>query len=105
MSHLPTPTRSRLTRHILLASLLGGAPLLLAMPAALAYASEQTRHYAIPAGGLDQALNRFASQSGILLSADAQLTAGKHTPAQRHLLGERWPRPVADRHRPARAQG
>ena len=80
MSHLPTPTRSRLTHHILLASLLGGAPLLLAVPAALAYASEQTRQYAIPAGGLDQALNRFASQSGILLSADAQLTAGKHSP-------------------------
>ena len=79
MPYLPTPTRLRLTRHILFAGLLSGGPVLLAIPAALAHASEQTRHYAIPAGGLDQALNHFASQSGILLSADAHLTTGKRS--------------------------
>lgn len=83
MPYLPTPPRSRVTlavRDALFAGLLGGGALLLTAPATLAYASEQTRSYVIPAGGLDQALNRFASESGILLSADAQLTAGKRSP-------------------------
>ncbi|MFJ4067729.1 TonB-dependent siderophore receptor [Pseudomonas sp. NPDC089996] len=80
MPYLPTPTRLRLTRNILFAGLLSGGPVLLALPATLAHASEQTRHYAIPAGSLDQALNHFASQSGILLSADAILTTGKRSP-------------------------
>lgn len=83
MPHLPTSTRSRLNlavRHALFAGLLAGGPLLLAMPVSPAVASEQTRSYAIPAGNLDQALNRFASEAGILLSADGQLTAGKRSP-------------------------
>ncbi|KIY41895.1 ligand-gated channel [Pseudomonas sp. 10-1B] len=53
--------------------------MLFALPATPADASEQSRSYAIPAGGLDQVLNRFASEAGILLSADAQLTAGKRS--------------------------
>lgn len=82
MPYLPATPRSRLSlavRHTVFASLLGGGPLLLAMSAAPACASEQTHNYTIPAGGLDQALNRFASEAGILLSVDAQLTAGKRS--------------------------
>jgi outer membrane receptor for ferric coprogen and ferric-rhodotorulic acid len=80
MPHLPSQ-RSRLSRSItpaLLASLLAAAPLLLSPSAqAQSVAREQTRSYAIPAGNLDQALNRFASEAGILLSVDSRLTAGK----------------------------
>lgn len=36
--------------------------------------------YAIPAGPLSSALSRFASEAGILLAADAQLTQGKQSP-------------------------
>ena len=82
MPYLPTTSTSRLShavRHALFAGLLCSGPLLLALPAAPASASEQSRSYAIPAGGLDQALNRFASEAGILLSADAQLTTGKRS--------------------------
>lgn len=38
-----------------------------------------TAAYNIPAGPLGTALSRFASESGILLSSDANLTAGKQT--------------------------
>lgn len=83
MPHLPATNPSRLTlavRRALLASLLMASPLMLA-PAAQAQpaASQQARAYAIPAGPLDQALNRFASEAGILLSVNAQLTAGKRS--------------------------
>lgn len=83
MPHLPATNPSRLTlavRRALFASLLMANPLLLA-PAAQAQpaTSQQTHTYAIPAGPLDQALNRFASEAGILLSVNAQLTAGKRT--------------------------
>ncbi|WP_286786441.1 MULTISPECIES: TonB-dependent siderophore receptor [Pseudomonas] len=83
MPHRPLQ-RSQLSRSItpaLFASLLAATPLL-ASPSALAQsaASEQARGYAIPAGNLDQALNRFASEAGILLSVDSRLTAGKSSP-------------------------
>lgn len=72
---------TRSVRHALFAGLLAVGPLpFLPVAQAQPAASEQARAYAIPAGNLDQALNRFASESGILLSADAQLTAGKHSP-------------------------
>lgn len=85
MPHLPASTRSRMSlavRHALFAGLLAGGPLLLAVPMAQAESStsQQTRSYAIPAGNLDQVLNRFASEAGILFSTDAQLTAGKRSP-------------------------
>jgi len=38
-----------------------------------------TATYNIPAGPLGTALSRFASESGLLLSSDASLTAGKQT--------------------------
>ncbi|KAF7598188.1 MAG: TonB-dependent siderophore receptor [Candidatus Dactylopiibacterium carminicum] len=40
---------------------------------------QSARHYEIPAGPLDQALNRFAAEAGILLTIDASLTAGKQS--------------------------
>ena len=58
MPYLPTTTCSRLSlavRRSLFAGLLCTSPLLLALPAVPADASEQTHSYAIPAGGLDQA--------------------------------------------------
>ncbi|MBM7062643.1 TonB-dependent siderophore receptor [Pseudomonas sp. UL073] len=79
----PLP-RTRLTvavRHALFAGLLAaGALPLLPLAQAQPAASQQARSYAIPAGNLDQVLNRFASEAGILLSVDAQLTAGKRSP-------------------------
>ena len=39
-----------------------------------------TRSYQIPAGPLSAALSRFAAEAGVLLSVDAQLTAGKQSP-------------------------
>lgn len=83
MPHLPTSQRFRLSlsvRHALFTGLLAASPLLIAPLAQAAPASsEQVRSYAIPAGSLDQVLNRFASEAGILLSADSRLTAGKHS--------------------------
>ncbi len=84
MHHLPASQRSPLNLSItraLFAGLLAATPLL---PGAIATAqaapAEQSRSYAIPAGNLDQALNRFASEAGILLSVDSRLTAGKRSP-------------------------
>lgn len=83
MPYLHTSQRSRLSlsvRRALFTGLLATSPLLIAPLAQAAPASsEQVRNYAIPAGNLDQALNHFASEAGILLSADSRLTAGKHS--------------------------
>lgn len=46
---------------------------------AWAQAASAARAYRIAAGSLDQALNAFASAAGVALSADAALTAGKHS--------------------------
>lgn len=85
MPHLPTTPRSRLSlavRQTLFAGLLVGGPLMLTVATAQAQiaTSEQTRSYALPAGNLDQVLNRFASEAGILLSVDSRLTSGKQSP-------------------------
>jgi outer membrane receptor for ferric coprogen and ferric-rhodotorulic acid len=83
MPHLPATNPFRLNlavRRALFAGLLAASPLLLATAAqAQPATSQQARIYAIPAGPLDQILNRFASEAGILLSANAQLTAGKRS--------------------------
>ena len=39
----------------------------------------ETRSYDIPAGPLSEVLSRFAAESGLLLSSDAELTAGKRS--------------------------
>lgn len=84
MPYLPATPYSRLNlsiRHALIASLLTSVPSLPVWAASAAPTQqEQSRTYAITAGSLDQVLNRFASESGILLSADGTLTAGKRSP-------------------------
>lgn len=83
MPYLPATSRSRLSlcvRNTLFSGLLASVPTVTVSAASEPVASrEQTRAYAIPAGNLDQALNRFASESGILLSADGHLTVGKRS--------------------------
>jgi outer membrane receptor for ferric coprogen and ferric-rhodotorulic acid len=52
------------------------------MPAVQAAEPTTDRYvYAIPAAPLATQLNQFAAQSGIYLASDAQLTAGKSSPA------------------------
>jgi iron complex outermembrane receptor protein len=57
----------------------GVASLVLPANEAHAQANQQRRQYDIPAGTLDQVLNRYASAAGALLSADAALTQGKQS--------------------------
>ena len=78
MPHHPIQPLARALRRGLFVSLLATVP----MVPTLGYAEESAeaqRSYNIPAGNLDQALNRFASASGILLSVDATLTEGKRS--------------------------
>jgi len=74
-----------IVRHHLVpaaAALLLAGPVLLAPSAAAAQgaAAEQTHDYAIPGGPLTDVLNRFALASGLSLSGDGALTAGKSSP-------------------------
>ncbi|MGO1268700.1 MAG: TonB-dependent siderophore receptor, partial [Pseudomonas bubulae] len=78
MSHHPIQPLARALRRGLFAGLLATAPVLPSMVQA-EESTEALRSYDIPAGSLDQALNRFASASGILLSVDASLTDGKRS--------------------------
>ena len=78
MSHHPIQPLARALRRGLFAGLLATAPVLPSMAQA-EESTEALRSYDIPAGSLDQALNRFASASGILLSVDASLTDGKRS--------------------------
>ena len=66
-------------RKGMFATLLAAAPTLPNLAWAADASMSQTRQYAIAAGSLDQVLNRFASDAGILLSVDAQLTEGKRS--------------------------
>lgn len=68
---------------LLLCLTLGLAALLpasLARHAAAQPAAADAASYDIPAGTLDQVLNRFAASAGILLAIDGSLTAGKTSP-------------------------
>ncbi|WP_454692390.1 TonB-dependent siderophore receptor [Achromobacter aloeverae] len=56
-----------------------GAPLLACACAAHAQAADSVRAYDVPAGALEDALNRFGRQSGILLSFSPDMTAGLRT--------------------------
>ncbi|MNO60983.1 Ferric-pseudobactin receptor precursor [compost metagenome] len=78
MPHAPTTRPTRLALAVF-AGLLGSAPLLAPLTSQAASATSQQRQYAIPAGSLDQVLNRFASEAGVLLSVDAGLTSGKRS--------------------------
>lgn len=58
---------------------------LAAMPPArgagpIPFEQQAARPYAIPAGPLSTALSRFAAETGLLLSGNAKLTAGKRSP-------------------------
>jgi len=78
MSHHPIQPLARALRRGLFVSLLATAPVVPSVVQAQESA-EALRQYNIAAGNLDQALNQFASASGILLSVDASLTQGKHS--------------------------
>ncbi len=80
MPHRPIQPLARALRRGLFACVLATVPLVPALVQAQESAGAALRQYNIPAGSLDQALNRFASASGILLSVDASLTAGKRSP-------------------------
>ncbi len=66
-------------RRSVFATLLATTPLVPNLAWAEDAAVSQARQYTIAAGNLDQVLNRFASEAGILLSVDAQLTEGKRS--------------------------
>jgi len=80
-----SPTRSLKMRplpHYLRLALLA-LPLLAAEPAhaqSTGASAAVARSYSIAAAPLSQALRQFASEAGILLSADASLTQGKNSP-------------------------
>lgn len=81
-----TATRQPFARKPLAAAVLGATLTLygglvqpLLSDAGQARAEESVRSYAIPAGPLGAVLGRFASESGVVLSFDAALTAGKQS--------------------------
>lgn len=78
------PSSAYLRRSIRLAALTLTAlspSLLMAQSVAFDAAYQQdARSYRIPAGPLSSALSRFAGEAGVLLSVDARLTEGKHSP-------------------------
>ena len=82
MPHHPTqkffPLNGVLRRGVF-ATLLATTPMLPNLAWADDASVSQARQYSIAAGNLDQVLNRFASDAGILLSVDAQLTEGKRS--------------------------
>ncbi|MBD9413508.1 TonB-dependent siderophore receptor [Pseudomonas sp. PDM16] len=81
-----TATRQPFARKPLAAAILGATLTLygglvqpLLSEAGQARAEASVRSYAIPAGPLGAVLGRFASESGVVLSFDAALTAGKQS--------------------------
>lgn len=77
---MPSPCPSPLSqaiRNTLFSGLLASVCLSLPAQTLAAPAAPVAQQYDIPAGNLDQALTRFASRAGLLLSVDARLTAGK----------------------------
>lgn len=72
---LPGPPLARAAWMICLAA----GTMALSLPAAAQTAAQAVAvlRYEIPAGTLDQTLNRFATTAGITLSIDGELTAGK----------------------------
>ncbi|QKZ04053.1 TonB-dependent siderophore receptor [Pseudomonas eucalypticola] len=75
----PRPQQRSTLRPLLLSSLLASAWLPCPPLQAATTQQETNRDYSIAAGDLDPALNQFAQASGILLSIDGSLTAGKRT--------------------------
>lgn len=75
-----TQTPRLLTAAALVTLPLFALPVSAQTGATTAASVEQVREYSIPAGSLDQVLNRFASEAGVLLAIDGQLTQGKTSP-------------------------
>lgn len=78
--HILPPARRRLTLAVCLGLSVAAFA---AQPARAQQAPanlQQPRSYAIPAGPLGTALNRFAAESGLFLAVSGELTAGKHSP-------------------------
>lgn len=78
MPHHPIQPLARALRRGVFVSLLATVPMVPTQVCA-EQSAQALRTYSIAAGGLDQALNQFASASGILLSVDATLTEGKRS--------------------------
>ena len=79
------PLRSGLRQHMLAralrGALLGIAATATVLPLAAAHAQQaEARQYAIPAGSLTEALNRFGAESGLGLSFSNALTSGLQSP-------------------------
>src|SRR5471030_1697438 len=82
MPHRPTqkifPLNGVMRRGVF-ATLLATTPMLPNLSWAEETSVSHVRQYSIGSGDLDQVLNRFASEAGILLSVDARLTSGKRS--------------------------
>ena len=77
--HLPALTLSRIATAVQLALITGltvGA-LGVAAPPAFAQAAQARQAFSVPAGSLGMALNTFAAEAGIELTAEANLLQGK----------------------------
>ncbi|WP_168734264.1 TonB-dependent siderophore receptor [Pseudothauera nasutitermitis] len=73
------PAKAPLHYSVLLCALLA-TPLFAQSPASPVPSSSASRHYAIPAGPLEAALNQFGQHAGILLSFPTTLTQGRSSP-------------------------
>ena len=78
-NHSRPALRRRVAALAVQSALCFGITSLALPPAAHAQANQQRRQYDIPAGTLDQVINRYAAAAGVLLSADAALTQGKQS--------------------------
>ncbi|MBJ7222700.1 MULTISPECIES: TonB-dependent siderophore receptor [unclassified Brenneria] len=75
---------ARLRTHLLARAIRAGmlgAGFVMTLPAVVAYAAPAAavQQYHVPSGPLNQVLNQFAQQSGVLLSYDPALVAGKNS--------------------------
>ena len=79
--HLPALNLSRIATAVQLALITGltvGA-LGVAAPPAYAQAAQARQAFSVPAGSLGMALNTFAAEAGVELTAEASLLQGKHS--------------------------
>lgn len=91
---MPSRFRSPLLRPVLLGAIACTALPAPAQPASEAPAIAARQSFAIPAGPLDEALNRFGRQAGLLIAFTPEQTEGRRSPG---LQGEYGPREALDR--------
>ncbi|MCJ1885660.1 TonB-dependent siderophore receptor [Pseudomonas sp. LA21] len=75
MPAVPT-ARQRPLSHALRIAALGLAASLPLLPCSSVLAASSAQHFSVPAGSLEDALNAYARQAGVLLSFDPTLTRG-----------------------------